>query len=225
MAASSSSESSSSAARTESVMLSGRLAPGIGMTVGPCASSHASATCCGETSCVSAAARPRRRRRVASDLPMPPSGDQGRNAIPRSRAGVDLALGERRGVAERELVLDRDDLGDPERLLELLDGAVGQADPAHLALVLELLECADRLGVGHVRVGAVVLVEVDAVGVERLQRGLAGRADVLGPAVELPRAAGADVARLGGDETPSRRPFSALAISRSLWPTSSSSMA
>ncbi len=124
----------------------------------------------------------------------------GQERDPALRARVDLALGQRRRVAERELVLDRDDLDDPQRLLELLDRAVGEADPAHLALVLELLERAHRLGVGDVRVGAVVLVEVDAVGAERLQRGLAGRADVLGAAVELPRAAGADVARLGGDE-------------------------
>ena len=71
--------------------------------------------------------------------------------MPRSRARVDLALGERRREAERELVLDGDDLDDAQRLLELLDGAVGEADPAHLALVLELLERADGLGVGHVR--------------------------------------------------------------------------
>ena len=78
---------------------------------------------------------------------------------------------------------------------------VGDADPADLALVLELLERADRLGVGHVRVGAVVLVEVDPVGAERLQRGLAGALEVLGAAVELPAAVGrAGVAALGGDD-------------------------
>ena len=38
-------------------MLSGRLAPGIGITVGPSDSSQASATCCGETPCASAASR------------------------------------------------------------------------------------------------------------------------------------------------------------------------
>ena len=64
-------------------MLSGRLAPGIGITVGPWASSHASATCCGETSCVAAAVRTASTRALESALPMPPSGDQGRNAIPR----------------------------------------------------------------------------------------------------------------------------------------------
>ena len=181
-------------------MLSGRLAPGIGITVGPCASSHASATCCGETSCVSAAVRTGVDRAGGVGLADAAERRPGQERDPALRAGVDLALGERRGEAERELVLDRDDLDDPERLLELLDGAVGEADPAHLALVLELLERADGLGVGHVRVGAVVLVEVDAVGAERLQRRLAGRADVLGAAVELPRAAGADVARLGGDD-------------------------
>ena len=65
-------------------MLSGRLAPGIGITVGPWASSHASATCCGDTPCVAAAVRTASTAPLESDLPMPPSGDQGRNAIPRS---------------------------------------------------------------------------------------------------------------------------------------------
>ena len=123
---------------------------------------------------------------------------QERDASPGAR--LDLALGQRRRVAERQLVLDRDDLGDAERLLELVDVAVGEADPAHLALVLELLEGADGLGVGDVRVGAVVLVEVDAVGAERLQARLARLTDVLGAAVDLPCAAGADVAGLGGDD-------------------------
>ena len=65
-------------------MLSGRLAPGIGITVGPSESSQASATCCGETPCSSAAALTGSTSAVPSDLPMPPSGDHGRNAIPRS---------------------------------------------------------------------------------------------------------------------------------------------
>ena len=83
MAAISSSLSSSSAAWMESVMFSTLVEPGIGMTVGPWASSHASATCCGETSCVSAAVRTASTVALESALPMPPSGDQGRNAIPR----------------------------------------------------------------------------------------------------------------------------------------------
>ena len=65
-------------------MLSGRLAPGIGITVGPSESSQASATWCGETPCASAARRTGSTSAVVSALPMPPSGDQGRKAIPRS---------------------------------------------------------------------------------------------------------------------------------------------
>ena len=84
IALSSSRESSRWAACAESVTLSGRLAPGIGITVGPSASSQASATCCGETSCASAALATGSTSAVPPALPMPPSGDQGRNAIPRS---------------------------------------------------------------------------------------------------------------------------------------------
>ena len=132
---------------------------------------------------------------------MPPSGDQGRNAIPRSRARVDLALGRAATVKPSDSWFWTETISaTPSASSSWSTVAVGEADPAHLALVLELLERADRLGVGDVRVGAVVLVEVDAVGAERLQRRLAGLADVLGAAVELPRAAGPDVAGLGGDE-------------------------
>lgn len=66
-------------------MLSGRLAPGIGMTTGALASSHASATCCGLTpraaaiSANAACAEP-----SPPALPMPPSGLHGRNAMPSS---------------------------------------------------------------------------------------------------------------------------------------------
>ena len=200
IASSSSRESSSWAAAAESVMLSGRLAPGIGITVGPSESSQASATRCGETPCALGGGADRvdlARALGPADAAERRPGEEREAAL---RAGVDLALGQRRGVPERELVLDGDDLRDLQRLLELLDRAVGEADPAHLALVLELLERAHGLGVGDVRVRAVVLVEVDAVGAERLQRRLAGRADVLGAAVELPGAARAGVTGLGGDD-------------------------
>ena len=181
-------------------MLSGRLAPGIGITVGPSESSQASATCCGETPWL--VRGPADRVDLGGGVRLADAAQRrpGQERDPALAAGVDLALAERAGVAERELVLDGDDLGDAERLLELLGVAVGEPDPAHLALVLELLEGADGLGVGHVGVGAVVLVEVDAVGAERLQRRLAGGADVLGAPVDLPRAAGPDVAGLGRDE-------------------------
>src|SRR6478672_12523867 len=74
-----------SAARTESRILSGREAPGIGMTTGARASAQASATWWGLTSWASATCW----NAVCCDpmspaWAMPPSGDQGKNAIPSS---------------------------------------------------------------------------------------------------------------------------------------------
>src|SRR5580658_5780442 len=74
-----------STAWAESVMDSGRLAPGIGITTGDLASIQARVTCCGETPCASATwpnaacLVPRRAAR-----PIPPSGLQGRKAMPSS---------------------------------------------------------------------------------------------------------------------------------------------
>ena len=111
-----------------------------------------------------------------------------------------LALVQRRGEVQRELVLHAHDVDDAERHLELLDARVGDAHPAHLARVLELLEGADRLGVGHGRIGPVELVEVDHVGLERRQRRLARGADVLRAARRAPSPGPRGCGRLGGDD-------------------------
>ena len=57
-------------------------------------------------------------------------------------------------VGQVVAVLHRHDVDDLARLLELLDRHVRDPDVADLALVLQLLQCADRLLVGHLRVGA-----------------------------------------------------------------------
>jgi hypothetical protein len=66
------------------VIVSGRLEPGIGITVGPSERSQASATCCGETPWARAAALTAPIPAAESDEAMPPSGDHARNAMPRS---------------------------------------------------------------------------------------------------------------------------------------------
>ncbi len=96
-----------------------------------------------------------------------------------------------------------------------------------LALVQQLAEGADGLGVRHLRVRPVELVEPDGLDAEPLEGCLAGRPQVLGAAVEHPApVAGAEVAALGGDqhrrEVAAQLP-SALAISVSLCPTSPAS--
>ena len=172
------------------------------MTVGLSASSHASTTCCGETPCASAAAPDRRDVRRPVRLADPAERRPGQERDPallRRAATSPLPIGDVKSSASWFCTLTTSTIA--SRLLELLDARVGDADPAHLARVLELLERADRLGVGHVRIGPVELVEVDHVGLERAQRRLARGADVLRPAVERPRAAArAGVAALGGDE-------------------------
>ena len=80
---------------------------------------------------------------------------------------------------------------------------VGVRDAGHPDLpgVQQLGERADRLGVGDLRVGPVVLVEPDRLDAEPLQRRVAGGAQVLRRAVDVPgAAAGPGVAALGGDQ-------------------------
>src|SRR4051794_35063295 len=73
----------SSTALTESATDSGRLAPGIGITVGDCASSQARQTCCGLTPYLSAISAKGANLVPSADASdMPPSGLQGRNAMP-----------------------------------------------------------------------------------------------------------------------------------------------
>ncbi len=222
--ASSSAVSGRSAAAAESAIDAGRLAPGIGMTTSACARCQARQTCCGETprsratSANAACSSP-----SAAALPIPPSGDQGRNAIP-CRAQCSSSARDERN-ARRELVLHRRQLGGRAGQLDLVDVGVADADADDLALGAQLLQRADRLRVRHRRVGPVELVEPDRLDAERPQRRLAGRPQVLRAAVQRPRAVRRPgVAALGGDDDGrGRRPTtrSARATSRSLWPTSS----
>ena len=100
-------------------------------------------------------------------------------------------------VAEVEAVLDGDDLDDRRApIVELIDGDVGDADLADLALVLKLLQRPDRILVGDLRVGAVQLVEVDPLEPQSAQRALAGLPQVLGAPVGRPPA------RAGPSEPP-----------------------
>ena len=68
---------------------------------------------------------------------------------------------------------------------------LGQPVVPDLALGDELGERTDGLLDGGARVHAVLVVQVDVVGVEPLQRALDGQADVLGAAVEAARAVAA----------------------------------
>jgi hypothetical protein len=121
-------------------------------------------------------------------------------ADPLIRAHVEHVLAA--AVDEVEAVLDGDDVDDRAGLGELLGPDVRDADVADLALVPQLLQRADRLRVGDLRVGAVVLVEVDAVDLQPAQRALAGGPQVLRVAVDRPlvRAGPLEAALRGDDE-------------------------
>src|SRR5215218_8992417 len=67
---------------------------------------------------------------------------------------------------------------------EGLGGGLAQADVADLALLHELPHGADRLLDRRVRVHAMQVIKVDAVGAEALQRALDRAPDVLRGAVE-----------------------------------------
>ena len=133
-------------------------------------------------------ARPARRSRRALRRSRPPgrpgsasspaaSGAQGKKAMPELLAALEHVL--RAAIGEVEAVLDGDDLDDPARRLELIDRRRWRPDVADLALVLELLQRADRLLVGDLRVGPVELVELDPLEPQAAQRALARLAQVL----------------------------------------------
>ena len=75
-----------------------------------------------------------------------------------------------------------DGMGAPDRLGRRL----AEPEMADLALLDELRHRSDRLLDGHVRVDAVLVVQVDVIGAEPLQRALDRAADMLGRAVERP---------------------------------------
>ena len=172
------------------------------MTTGDWASSHASATCCGaDAAC---------------------GGDLGEGGVlvgellgvaeateraPREEGEAELLadvdLGAAAAEGRAELVLDAHE-GVAEHGVggaDLLGVRVGEADHGDLAAVGDLLEGADDLVVGHVRVGAVVLPQRELLDAEALEAGVDGTVQVLGGAVEVPAAAlGAHVPALGGEE-------------------------
>jgi hypothetical protein len=97
-------------------------------------------------------------------------------------------------------VLHRDHLHDLARLRELLQRDVRDAHVQDLALVLKLLERADGVLVGHLRIGRMQLVQVDPVELQPPQAGLAAFLQALRPGVARPLAgAGPPQAALGGD--------------------------
>src|SRR6266511_2408266 len=68
--------------------------------------------------------------------------------------------------------------GDPVRVGDPEAGVVGGADVAHLALHDQLVEGGDRLLQWRLGIGAMLLVEVDVVGLEPAQAGLDRAPDV-----------------------------------------------
>jgi hypothetical protein len=121
--------------------------------------------------------------------------------------------------ADAELAAGREDLvldvAHPERVLGLQRGdrvhgvraadrrrrGLAEPEEADLPLLHELGHRPDRLLDWHLRVDAVLVVEVDVIGAEPLERRLAGAADVLGGAVDAEAVAAlvADVAELRGE--------------------------
>ncbi len=81
----------------------------------------------------------------------------------------------------------------------------GLAEPqiAYLAGLDQPRHGADRLLDRHVRIDAVLVVQVDMVGAKALQAGIAGRGDIFRPAVDPAAAVGqADIAELAGQDHP-----------------------
>ena len=87
-------------------------------------------------------------------------------------------------VDEAVAVLHRDDLDVPKASASSSSASVDvrEAEPAHLARVDELLHRAERLGERRDAVGAVVVVEIDDVGAEALERAVDRAPDALGRA-------------------------------------------
>ena len=172
----------------------------------PWARTQASATWAGVASSSPATASTSSRiRRLCSKLPSVKRGLEARKspsassaARSRKRAGQEPAPERRVGdEPDPELAQQRQDLllrvAGPERVLGLqrrdrvggvgaadrLGRGLGEPDVADLALLDELAEGADRLLDRRLGVDAVLVVEVDVVGPEPLQRALDRDAEVL----------------------------------------------
>ena len=119
---------------------------------------------------------------------------------------------------QRVLRLHRGDRVNGVRAADGVRAGLGEAEGADLALGDQLADRADGLLDRGVRVDPVLVVQVDVVGAEPLQRALDGRADVGRPAVEIPGPAPACETRPNfvASTTWSRRPFRARPRSSSL---------
>jgi hypothetical protein len=104
-----------------------------------------------------------------------------------------------------ELVLHADERV-PEPLVrrpDLIRVGVRQPDHPHLPGVADLRQRADHVGIVDLRVGPVVLPQVDLLHPQPLQARVHGGVQVLRPAVEPPApAVSADVTALGGQQHP-----------------------
>src|SRR5687768_14228810 len=90
-------------------------------------------------------------------------------------------------------------MGAPDRA----DRRLGEAEVAHFSLAHELGHRADSVLDRSARIDAMLIVEVDGVDAEPLERCIARLAHVLRTAVDSPECAVvgiADVAELGGDD-------------------------
>jgi hypothetical protein len=85
-----------------------------------------------------------------------------------------------------------------DRAADGLGPGFRQAEKTHLASGNQVTHRADGLLDGHLRVNPVLVVKVNHLQPEPLQAGIAGRADVFGPAIDAEKRAGgvADVAEL-----------------------------
>jgi hypothetical protein len=111
-------------------------------------------------------------------------------------------------IEERILVLHRRDRVDLVRAADRLRARFRQAERAHLAGFHQALHRADRILDRHVRIDAVLVIEVDDVDAEALQARIARAQHIVGGAVDA----------LLATTTPLRRPFNALPSSSSLCP-------
>jgi hypothetical protein len=115
-----------------------------------------------------------------------------------------LAGGEdavRRAVLQVVLVLHRHDGRDAARLLELAQVDVGHAEMTDLAGALQIGQRADRVGVRHLGIGRMQLVQIDALDAQALEAAVERAAQVLGAPIAVPAAgARAHQASLGAND-------------------------
>jgi len=105
-------------------------------------------------------------------------------------------------VEHAQLDLHGVDLRDPERLLQLLEADVAEADPLDGPVALEGGERAHARAERCARIGRVELIERDAVDAERAAARCAGRDQVARTPVRHPAALGPRQAALRRDEDP-----------------------